>query len=46
MDCDGPKHILIHDSDGSLTSRGAGTVIVGRAEFQNRYRAEPNVNQT
>ena len=25
MDCDGPKHVVIHDLDGSLTGGAAGT---------------------
>lgn len=38
MDCDGPKHVLIYDVDGSLT--GAPSSIHGRAEFMNEFRAD------
>ena len=38
MDCDGPKHILIHDLDGSLT--GVPSTVHGRAEFMNEFRAD------
>ena len=34
MDCDGPKHILLHDVDGSLMVGGAaGGSIIARAEY-------------
>ena len=33
MDCDGPKHALIKDLDGSLTGVSGGTVI-SKAEFE------------
>ena len=38
MDCDGPKHVILHDIDGSLTGNGAHASILGRAEFMNELR--------
>ena len=40
MDCDGPKHVLIHDLDGTLIGQGAGSSIIARAEMMNEYRAD------
>ena len=34
LDCDGQKHILIKDADGSLLNQGAGGTIISRAEFE------------
>ena len=42
MDCDGPKHALIHDLDGSLTGLGADASILARAEFMHQTRADPS----
>ncbi|KOO24193.1 fibrocystin-l [Chrysochromulina tobinii] len=38
LDCDGPKHVMLHDLDGSLTGVGAGASITARAEFMNELR--------
>jgi hypothetical protein len=38
MDCDGPKHVLIHDLDGSLLGIGPNATLTSQAEFMNRYR--------
>jgi len=35
MDCDGPKHVLLRDIDGSLLSGQAGGAILAAAEFKN-----------
>ena len=40
LDCDGPKHVLIHDLDGSLTGKGADSSVIARAEFMNERRAD------
>ena len=40
MDCDGPKHVLIHDLDGSLTGLGADASILARAEWMHETRAD------
>ena len=40
MDCDGPKHVLIHDIDGSLLGAGAKASIVAKAEHMNELRAD------
>ena len=40
MDCDGPKHVIIHDLDGSLTGLGANASILSRADFMNERRAD------
>ena len=40
MDCDGPKHVLIHDLDGSLMGQGADASILARAEFMHQTRAD------
>ena len=40
MDCDGPKHVILHDLDGTLTGLGPDSSIQGRAEFMNELRAE------
>ena len=40
MDCDGPKHVLIHDMDGTLTGGGVDSSILARAEFMNTRRAD------
>ena len=40
MDCDGPKHILLKDEDGSLLGQGPGGSVLGRAEFMNSVRAD------
>ena len=34
FDCDGQKHILIKDMDGSLLNLGAGGTIISKAEFE------------
>ena len=39
MDCDGPKQVIIHDLDGTLTGMGAGASVLGRSEFMNKQRA-------
>jgi hypothetical protein len=33
MDCDGPKHMLLIDKDGTLTGAGAGSTIIAKAEY-------------
>ena len=38
MDCDGPKHVLIHDLDGTLTGNGGDSSILARAEFMHETR--------
>lgn len=38
MDCDGPKHVLIHDLDGTLTGLGPDASVLARAEFMNKLR--------
>ena len=40
MDCDGPKHVILHDLDGSLTGNGADSSIIARAEHMNELRAD------
>ena len=40
MDCDGPKHVLIHDLDGSLLGIGPNATLTSQAEFMNRYRMD------
>lgn len=40
MDCDGPKHVLLHDLDGSLTGKGADASITARAEFLHELRQD------
>ena len=40
MDCDGPKHVLLHDLDGSLTGNGADASILARAEFMHERRSD------
>lgn len=40
MDCDGPKHILIHDLDGSLFGVGPNATLTSQAEFMNQYRMD------
>ena len=40
MDCDGPKHVMIHDLDGSLTGLGPDSSILARAEFMNERRKD------
>ena len=40
MDCDGPKHVLIHDLDGTLMGQGADASILARAEFMHQTRAD------
>ena len=42
MDCDGPKHALIHDLDGTLTGLGPDASILARAEFMHQTRADPS----
>jgi hypothetical protein len=32
MDCDGPKHLLLIDEDGTLTGQGAGSTVIAKAE--------------
>jgi hypothetical protein len=32
MDCDGPKHVHLHDTDGSLFDQGGGTIAMGKIE--------------
>ena len=47
MDCDGPKKVLIHDLDGSLTGLGADASIVARAEWMHQvwiYICAPGVH--
>ena len=40
-DCDGPKHALLHDVDGTFSGTGqAGTTITSRAEQQTALRAD------
>ena len=40
MDCDGPKHVMIHDLDGGLTGLGPDSSVHARAEFMNTRRAD------
>lgn len=40
MDCDGPKHVLIHDLDGTLTGLGPDASVLARAEHMNELRAD------
>ena len=40
MDCDGPKHVILHDLDGSLTGNGAHASILAKAEFMNELRKD------
>ena len=40
MDCDGPKHVMIHDLDGRLTGNGPDSSILARAEFMNELRKD------
>ena len=40
MDCDGLKHVLLHDLDGSLTGLGPHASITSRAEFMHERRAD------
>ena len=40
MDCDGPKHVLLHDLDGTLTGLGSDASILARAEFMNELRKD------
>ena len=42
MDCDGPKQVIIHDMDGTLTGLGAGASILGRSDFMHETRADPS----
>ena len=42
MDCDGPKHVFLHDLDGTLTGLGADASIVARADFMHKYRHRPD----
>ena len=44
LDCDGPKHVLIHDLDGTLTGKGPDASILARAEFMHETRADPSRN--
>ena len=39
MDCDGPKQMIIHDLDGSLTGLEARSSILARSEFMHEQRA-------
>ena len=39
MDCDGPKSVMIHDLDGSLTGQGVDSSILARSEYMNERRA-------
>ena len=41
MDCDGPKHVIIHDLDGTLTGLGEDSSVLARAEFMHQMRADP-----
>ena len=36
MDCDGPKHVMIHDLDGSFLGLGHDASILARAEYMKR----------
>ena len=40
MDCDGPKQVIIHDLDGSLTGLGKHSSILGRSDFMHQTRAD------
>ena len=40
MDCDGPKHVIIHDLDGTLTGNGADSSILAKAEFMHELRQD------
>ena len=40
MDCDGPKHVLLHDLDGSLIGLGPDGSIIPRAEYFHERRAD------
>ena len=44
MDCDGPKQVIIHDLDGTLTGRGPDSSILGRSEFMHRVRQDRTQN--
>ena len=41
MDCDGLKHAIIHDVDGTLTGQGARSSVLARAEFMHHHRNDP-----
>ena len=38
MDCDGPKHVILHDLDGTLTGLGPDASVTARSEFMNEVR--------
>ena len=40
LDCDGPKHVILHDLDGSLTGSGPDSSILAKAEHMNELRAD------
>ena len=40
MDCDGPKHVLLHDLDGTLTGLGPDASVTARSEFMSELRAD------
>ena len=40
MDCDGPKHVIIHDLDGTLTGLGPDSSLLARAEFMHELRGD------
>eukprot|EP00735_Rhodelphis_limneticus_P009645 TRINITY_DN2840_c1_g2::TRINITY_DN2840_c1_g2_i1::g.6132::m.6132 TRINITY_DN2840_c1_g2::TRINITY_DN2840_c1_g2_i1::g.6132 ORF type:complete len:2077 (-),score=567.85,sp/Q86WI1/PKHL1_HUMAN/31.35/0.0,sp/Q86WI1/PKHL1_HUMAN/29.80/3e-30,G8/PF10162.4/8.7e-26,Beta_helix/PF13229.1/3.9,Beta_helix/PF13229.1/2.6,Beta_helix/PF13229.1/0.35,DUF1049/PF06305.6/0.19 TRINITY_DN2840_c1_g2_i1:1087-7215(-) len=46
MDCDGPKHVIIVDTDGSLLGNGSGASIVPFAELRFNETRIPNAMVT
>ena len=40
LDCDGPKHVLLHDLDGSLLGLGPDGSIIPRAEYFHELRKD------
>ena len=40
MSRSGPKHVLVHDLDGTLTGVGADASVLARAEFMNELRED------
>ena len=40
MDCDGPKQVIIHDVDGTLTGLGPDASILARSEFMHERRKD------
>ena len=40
MDCDGLKHVIIHDLDGTLIGLGPDASVLSRAEYMSERRAD------